>query len=158
MASSVVIRKVHEQDYDGWRPLWTQYNAFYGREGTTALSDLVSRRTWQRFLDPDTPVHGLVAQQNDRLVGLAHFVFHLNTIMIAETCYLQDLFTDPAARGRGVGRRLISGVCEAAIDAGTQSIYWHTQSSNATAMRLYDQVATNTYFTVYRKSFDTSAV
>ena len=38
--------------------------------------------------------------------------------MIEPNCYLQDLFTSAAARGKGVGRALINGVYEQAKLAG----------------------------------------
>ncbi len=157
MTDGIVIRDAAEQDFDLWYNLWTQYNAFYGREGATALSEEITLTTWQRFLSPQTPVHCLVAQQDGRLRGLAHYVFHLNTIMIDDTCYLQDLFTEPSSRGGGLGRNLITEVLERARQAKIHSVYWHTHASNETAMRLYDQVAIDTSFTVYRKSLDTSA-
>ena len=46
----------------------------------------------------------LVAESDGNLVGLAQYLFHRSTSRIASTCYLQDLFTLPAARGKGVGR------------------------------------------------------
>lgn len=100
-------------------------------------------------------MQGLVAEQSGKLIGLAHYVFHLNTIMIEDICYLQDLFVDPSERGRGIGGQLIATVSTHAMRLGIQSAYWHTHSSNATAMRLYDQVATNTNFIVYRMPLDT---
>lgn len=93
----------------------------------------------------------MVAQSGDRLVGLAHYLFHRSTIMVEPTCYMQDLFTSEAARGQGVGRRLIEAVYGQAAQAGSSAVYWHTHASNSTARRLYDQVATATGFVVYRR-------
>ena len=124
-----------------------------GREDElTALSDEIVLSSWQRFLEPKEPLICLVAEQGDRLVGLAHFIVHRNTITIENTAYLQDLFSDPSLRGKGIGRALIASFFEHACDAGIAQVYWHTHASNQTAMRLYDRVATNTGFTVYRKT------
>ncbi|CUH54318.1 GNAT family N-acetyltransferase [Shimia marina] len=152
MQSDILVRDAMADDYDKWRPLWDQYNAFYGRSGDTALSEQIVQSTWSRFLDPDEPVHCLLAECDGEIVGLAHFVFHRNTITIENTCYLQDLFSTPVMRGKGVGRKLILSFYDRAQQAGTVGVYWHTQSTNHTAMRLYDQVATNTEFVVYRQS------
>ena len=94
-----------------------------------------------------------MAQLNGELVGLAHYLFHRSMILIEPACYMQDLFTSEAARGRGVGRRLIEAVYEQAREAGASSVYWHTHETNETARRLYDQVATATGFIVYRHRF-----
>ena len=50
-----------------------------------------------------------------------------------------------------MGRALIEAVYAQARSAGTTRVYWHTQETNATARRLYDQVAANSGFIVYRK-------
>src|SRR5580698_9940958 len=110
MIRDVSVRAVSRQDYDQWLPLWEGYNAFYGRSGETALSPDVIRITWERFFDAYEPVHGLVAEYEGQLLGLAHYLFHRSTITIEPTCYMQDLFTCEAARGKGVGRALIDEV------------------------------------------------
>jgi GNAT superfamily N-acetyltransferase len=95
-------------------------------------------------------VHGLVAELDGALVGLAHYLFHRSMILVEPTCYMQDLFTSQAARGRGVGRALIEAVYQQAGAAGATQVYWHTHAGNVTARRLYDEVATDTGFVVYR--------
>ncbi|HLX17324.1 MAG TPA: GNAT family N-acetyltransferase, partial [Bradyrhizobium sp.] len=78
------------------------------------------------FFDAYEPVHALVAESGGRLLGLTHYLFHRSTTAIAPVCYLQDLFTDNAARGKGVGRALIEGVYEQAKRAGAPRVYWQT--------------------------------
>lgn len=147
------VRPVVRTDYDQWLPLWHGYNAFYGRSGVTALDPEITATTWARFFDEAEPVHALVAEQDGTLVGLTHYLFHRSTNAIAQTCYLQDLFTSAAARGRGVGRALIEAVYVRAREAGSPRVYWQTHESNATAMRLYDQVSERSGFLVYGKRF-----
>ena len=74
----------------------------------------ITAMTWARFFDAYEPVHALVAESEGRLLGLTHYLFHRSTTAIAPNCYLQDLFTGEAARGKGVGRALIVGVYERA--------------------------------------------
>ena len=148
---SVTIRPVVENDYAQWLPLWDGYNAFYGRSGATALDPAVTRTTWARFFDAHEPVHALVAEEGGRLIGLAHYLYHRSTTAIGPSCYMQDLFTTAEARGRGVGRALIEAVYAAARAAGSPRVYWQTHETNATAMRLYDQMAEKSGFLVYRK-------
>ena len=144
------IRPVQPGDFSGWLPLWDGYNAFYGREGKTALPRAVTDETWRRFLDPAMPVHALVAEDSGRLVGIAHYLYHLSTSASDRTCYMQDLFTAAPARGRGVGKALIEAVYAAAKAAGTTRVYWHTHETNVAARRLYDAVAHRSGFIVYR--------
>ena len=95
---------------------------------------------------------GCFAERAGRVVGLVHFLYHRSTSQIAMNCYLQDLFTSPDARGGGVGRRLIEAVYERARASGAARVYWLTHNTNATARRLYDQVADDSGFVVYRKA------
>jgi GNAT superfamily N-acetyltransferase len=46
---------------------------------------------------------------------------------------------------------LIGAVYDRARAAGAARVYWLTHESNATAMRLYDDVAMKSGFVVYRK-------
>ena len=151
MTQPFQIRAVRADDYAAWKPLWDGYNAFYGRSGKTALPLEVTQMTWVRFLEPDEPMHALVAEGSGTLLGLAHFLFHRSTIQLPPTCYLQDLFTVEAARGQGVARALIQSVYDRAKASGSPRVYWQTHETNTIAMRLYDQVAEKSGFLVYRK-------
>ena len=150
--AQLIVRPIAQGDHNGWRPLWDGYNAFYGREAATALPEANTRMTWNRFFDPAEPVHALVAERDGRIVGIVHYLFHRSTTMIGLNCYLQDLFTDAQVRGGGIGRALIDGVYAAARTGGAERVYWHTHETNATARRLYDQVAANGGFIVYGKA------
>ena len=148
---SLTVRPIGPADHAAWRPLFEGYNAFYGRQGDTALPGPVYDKTWERFFDPAEPVHALVAERDGRMVGIVHYLFHRSTTAIQPICYLQDLFTAPDARGAGVGRALIEAVYAQAREVGAFRVYWQTHETNATAMRLYDDVATKSGFLVYRK-------
>lgn len=149
MSSPFSIRPLRASDYPGWRPLWDGYNAFYGREAETALPEAITTLTWTRLLDPAEPVHALVAATEHELVGLAHYVFHRSTTRLNDVCYLQDLFTAPAHRGRGIGRQLIETVYERAREAGATRVYWHTYETNRAARLLYDSLAKHAGALVY---------
>ena len=150
--SDLTIRFVRRNDFDRWLPLWDSYNAFYGRSGPTALQRGITDLTWSRFFDAYEPVHALVAERDGDLLGLVHYLFHRSTITVEPDCYLRDLFTVQAARGKGVGRALIEGVYEQARLAGATRVYWQTHETNVTAQALYDRVAERSGFIVYRKT------
>jgi GNAT superfamily N-acetyltransferase len=152
MADEMIIRDVAPTDFDRWLPLWEGYNQFYKRVGPAAIPAEVTRMTWARFFDSYEPVHALVAERQEQLIGLAHYVFHRNTAMSRPTCYLQDLFTSEAARGQGIGRALITGVYDRARVAGSTRVYWQTHETNVVAQRLYDKVAERSGFIVYWKN------
>jgi len=149
MPQQICIRSILQQDYEQWRLLWDGYNAFYGRSGDKALSEQITATTWSRFLDADEPVHAAVSVMDGRIVGLVHYLFHRSTTRLNDVCYLQDLFTEPFLRGKGVGRLLIQWVTDAARAAGSERVYWQTQDSNQAGRVLYDKVARYNGFIVY---------
>jgi len=149
MRDSLLVRPIERKDHLGWRPLWDGYNAFYGRVGDTALPEQITSATWERFFNPDEPVRAFVAHYQDQIVGLAHYLYHRSTTRLHDVCYLQDLFTVEYLRGKGIGRKLILAVYEAARHAGCSRVYWQTQASNAKGRALYDKVAEHRGFIVY---------
>ena len=152
MTDAPVIRPLEAGDRSGWEPLWAGYLAFY----ETSVPAATMETTWSRLLDPGEPMHALGAFEpggTGRLLGIVHYLFHRSTWTPGDYCYLQDLFTASEARGRGIGRGLIEAVYARARDAGASRVYWLTQNGNATARALYDTMADNPGFTVYRKLF-----
>ena len=105
------IRPLAKADYDEWRALWISYLEFY----ETSLTAEVIDENFRRFIDNDqTRQNALVAESTGELVGLVHYIFHLDTWAIQEICYLQDLFVIPQNRGKKIGQLLIEGVYERA--------------------------------------------
>ena len=146
---TVLIRPIAPTDYPAWRPLWDGYNAFYGREGATALPEGVTEASWQRFLNPQVPMFAQVAESEGQLLGLVHYLFHHSTSRLQPVCYLQDLFTAPQSRGQGVGKALIEAVYRDAQLAGACRVYWQTQHDNTAGRALYDKMAAHKGFIVY---------
>jgi len=137
------VAALQPDDRPAWEDLFGAYNAFYGRTWPAHRYD----HAWQEFRQNST-VHALVARLDGRLVGIAHFLVHASTTS-PDVCYLQDLFTAPHARGRGVARALIRAVEEWARALGCDRLYWHTKHDNHAARRLYDQLAQNRGFVQY---------
>jgi len=146
-----IVRPLVATDFHEWLSMWRGYNEFYGRVGETALPQHITELTWARLLDAGEPMGALVAELAGKLVGIAHFLFHRSTISVELTCYLQDLFTAPEARGRGIATMLIERSYDEAAAAGCRRIYWQTHKTNTVARQLYDRVAEQSGFIVYRK-------
>ncbi|MAH88161.1 MAG: GNAT family N-acetyltransferase [Kiloniella sp.] len=148
MTTTVHIRPLRKSDHADWARLWTDYLEFYD----TKLSEEVYRVSFERLLADDPHEYsGLIAEVEGESVGLAHFLFHRSMWTIENTCYLMDLFVDPAIRGKGIGRSLIEAVHKAARAAGITETYWQTQEFNYKGRMLYDQVASRTPFIIYSK-------
>lgn len=118
-----------------WERLARGYKEFY----RTPTTDAEFAKVWNRLQAQDG-IFGLGATVEGELVGIAHYLFH-TTVWAPVSCYLQDLFTAPAARGQGVASALIEAVAMAAQERGAARYYWMTQEHNAVARALYDKVA-----------------
>lgn len=140
----ITVAKLAADDRDAWETLFTGYNTFYER----VLPAERFAIAWDGFQD-DTRIHALGAKLDGQLVGIAHFLIHASTTT-DDVCYLQDLFTAPEARGKGVARALIEAVADWARSRQCNRVYWSTHHTNATARRLYDQVAVNRGFILYQ--------
>ncbi len=147
---SLNIRAIAAGDAAQWQALYDGYQRFYDRPD---LPQAFFDQAFERLVADDAhDFHGLVAEQDGQLLGLAHYVFHPHLWRPEGVCYLQDLFTAKAARGKGVGRALIGGVYDAADAAGVPAVYWMTQEFNYAGRMLYDQVAVRTPFIRYSRA------
>jgi GNAT superfamily N-acetyltransferase len=132
-----IIRPISSEDCAAWFDLWTDYLAFY----ETSLPDETKQIAFDRLLDPETNVNGLLAKVDGTPVGLVHYIYHEHMWRPEGVCYLQDLYANPDIRGKGVGRALIEAVYTAADSAGVPRVYWLTQNFNTQARLLYDRIA-----------------
>ncbi|MEU8587468.1 GNAT family N-acetyltransferase [Streptomyces sp. NPDC048664] len=144
------MRPLAPGDRTAWEPLWQAYLEFYDHTLPPSVSDL----TWARFSDPAEPMTALGAWSDGELIGICHSILHRSTWASGAYCYLEDLFTVPAARGQGAGRALIEATAAVAREAGAEKLYWQTHVGNVTARALYDQVARHEGFLVYERALD----
>jgi GNAT superfamily N-acetyltransferase len=142
----LLIREPTPEDEAAWRRLWADYVAFYEAD----VPDAVTAATWARLLDPDFGMIGRLAELDGVVVGFTVSVIHPGSWALTPICYLEDLFVDPQARGRGVGRALIDDLVALAHARGWSRLYWHTKASNETARRLYDRYVEANDFVRYR--------
>ena len=148
MAAS--IRSIEAKDREQWDALWAGYLEFYKAE----ISDEQTKLTWQRLGDEEFEMHGIVAEVDGELVGLAHFSFTHSTWSVNRDLYLEDLFVDPSVRGQGLGNALILSLDEIARATGAQKVWWETHKDNSTARRLYNSVAELSEFVKYTRAVD----
>lgn len=139
----IEIRPLGNDAREEWEVLARAYKAFY----ETVLPDAAYVQTWNRLMTADG-IHGFGARDRGRLVGITHYLFHTGT-WAHRSCYLEDLFVDPAVRGRGIARGLIEAVALRARQEGAGRLYWLTHQDNATARVLYDRVAAFSGFVEY---------
>jgi GNAT superfamily N-acetyltransferase len=143
-----MVRPLAPTDFDSWGTLWHAYLHFY----RAAIDDQVTRATFDRLSSSTGPLLGLVAEDDQgRMLGFVHLVFHPSTWSSADCCYVEDLYVTPEARGKGTARELLEAAFAEADRRGAGRTYWQTQEFNAPARSLYDQVAHRNSFIVYER-------
>lgn len=142
------VRPLRPDDHRSWAVLWEGYLAHYRAD----LPSRTTAETFRRLCAGTDDLFALVAcGADDRPVGLAHAVLHPSTWEPAGSCYLQDLFVAPDARGADVGRTLVEAVAAEARARGAARLYWHTQAYNGRARSLYDRVGDLSSMVVYER-------
>jgi GNAT superfamily N-acetyltransferase len=144
----LAIRPVTAVDHSAWLNLWQAYQRFY----KTDIPEAVTQVTWQRMLHDAEPINAALAWLDGVAVGMVHYIYHRSCWTIENSCYLQDLLVDDAARGAGVGRQLIEYVYATAKTAGCAKVHWLTHETNDTAIGLYQRVAEQPGFIQFRKT------
>lgn len=139
------IRPLAPADETRWRVLFREYREFYKLPES---EDIVSR-AWGWFMDPRHECKALVAEADGEILGFAHHRRFSSPYTGTTGLFLDDLFTDPAARGRGVGRALIGRLTEMATAEGRAVVQWVTAEDNHQAQALYNTLATRTSWVTY---------
>ena len=139
------VRPATATDEERWSELFTAYREFYR---LPADADVV-RRVWLWVIDPEHEMSALVAEVDGQVVGIADYRRFARPSTGTTGLWLDDLFTDPAVRGHGVGRALIAALQEKAAAEGLSVVRWITAEDNQTAQALYDTLAARTTWVTY---------
>ncbi|MBY0504523.1 MAG: GNAT family N-acetyltransferase [Bryobacteraceae bacterium] len=79
----------------------------------------------------------LIARWDGVAVGFALFFHNYSTFLAKPGIYLEDLFVNPAARGRGIGKALLTRLAELAIERGCGRVEWSVLDWNAPSIEFY---------------------
>lgn len=146
----MLIRPPVAADRPEWERLYAGYAAFYKVTQTPEMRATV----WGWLHDPAHQTRGLVAEEEGRLIGLAHFRPFARPLSASTGGFLDDLFVDPAARGSGAADALIGAIADEGRKQGWTVIRWITAEDNYRARALYDRVAEKTKWATYDLRLD----
>ncbi len=146
----MLIRPPVAADRPEWERLYAGYAAFY----KVAQSPEMRATVWGWLHDPAHQTRGLVAEDQGRLIGLAHFRPFARPLSASTGGFLDDLYVEPAARGSGAADALIAALAEEGRTQGWSVIRWITAEDNYRARALYDRVAEKTRWATYDLRLD----
>jgi GNAT superfamily N-acetyltransferase len=98
----------------------------------------------------------LIARLDGAPAGFALFFHNFSTFKGKPGIYLEDLFVNPALRGNGVGKALLSRLGEIARDRGCGRLEWSVLDWNTPAMEFYKRLGARPMedWTVFRMTED----
>lgn len=92
----------------------------------------------RRVLFGEAPsVWAEVAESGGRVVGMALWFLNYSTWTGRNGIYLEDLFVEPAHRGRGLGRALLATLARRCVERGYTRLEWSVLDWNSPAIEFY---------------------
>jgi GNAT superfamily N-acetyltransferase len=82
----------------------------------------------------------LIAEVDGRSVGFALWFYNFSTFAARPGLYVEDVFVDPAERGRGIGRTIFRHLARRALDEGCARMEWQVLDWNAPAIGFYRSI------------------
>jgi GNAT superfamily N-acetyltransferase len=134
-----MIEPVSKDNIEQVLPLIRGYQAFYH---AAEINDDKNRRFFCQFGLANPSGCQFLFRDGDKVVGFATVFFSYTSVIAEKVAIMNDLFTVPECRGRGVGRQLIEHCRQFAADNNAVRLQWVTATDNTTAQKLYDSLDT----------------
>ena len=135
-----MIENVSEKNLDELLPLIRGYQEFYK---VKEISDARNKIFFSQFGESNPLGCQFLFRQNNKVVGFATVYFTFSSTLAAKVGVLNDLYTIPTMRGKGIGRKLIKHCHEYAKKNEAVRLQWITAPDNEQAQKLYDSMETN---------------
>jgi GNAT superfamily N-acetyltransferase len=119
--------------------LLEELGRFYGAARAEPLEERARQISDALFSRP-AAAHALLAWDGSRLAGMAAYSFVWPAAGLTRSLYLKELYVGEGHRRRGVGKRLMQALFEAAGEHGCSRVEWTTDSGNAGAQAFYQML------------------
>mgnify|MGYP001587034287 FL=1 len=116
--------------------LFDAYRGFYEQPSNLAQSRAFIA---ERMAAGESAIF-LAQDEHGEALGFVQLYPTFSSIDAHRTWLLSDLFTTPAARGRGVGRLLMNTARAFALETGAKGLVLETATDNVTAQGLYESL------------------
>ena len=135
-----MIETVSKNNLDEVLPLIRAYQEFYK---VSEISDERNSKFFAQFGECNSAGCQFIYREAGDVVGFATVYFSFTSTITAKIAVLNDLYTVPKCRGKGIGRRLIEHCRNYAANNGAARLQWVTAPENEQAQKLYDSMNTS---------------
>ena len=140
-----MIRQIKLADRDEWEALYRGYADFYKVE----MNEKILKTVWEWIHDNNHDVSGLVYEQDNQIIGIAHYRKMPSPLRGKYIGFLDDLFVDPNHRRKGIGEKMIEELNVISRRNNWNLVRWITRDDNTKAKSLYEKLSKKTNWKVY---------
>lgn len=79
----------------------------------------------------------ILAEFDNKPVGFALFFHNFSTFLGKGGIYLEDLYVQPALRGKNIGKALLSSLAKIAVDRDCERLEWSCLNWNEPSIKFY---------------------
>jgi len=109
-------------------------------EHLTHLLQVTPQSLHPHLFGPRPAAEAMVAELGGEIVAFALFFTNFSTFLAKPGLYLEDLYVQPAHRGRGLGRALLERLGALAVERGYGRFEWSVLDWNENAIRFYEKM------------------
>lgn len=120
-------------------PLIRAYQEFYK---VAEISDDRNAEFFSQFGESNSSGCQFIYREAGNVVGFATVYFSFTSTITAKVAVLNDLYTLPSYRGKGIGRQLIEHCRKYAAKNDAARLQWVTAPDNEQAQKLYESLNT----------------
>jgi GNAT superfamily N-acetyltransferase len=135
LAEGVEVRTARVDEIEEMLPLIRAYCEFY----ETEPKDEGLRKMFETLITDPSQGVVFIARADGKAVGFATLDWKWSSLKAAKIGYLEDLFVDPDARGRGIADALIEICAERCRELGMPAMAWQTAPDNHRAQKVYNR-------------------
>jgi GNAT superfamily N-acetyltransferase len=98
---------------------------------------LTEEQLTDRLFGDSPALFGHVAEHEGDVVGVALWFLNFSTWRGTHGIYLEDLFVQPAHRGRGLGKELLRALAAVCVERGYSRLEWSVLDWNTPSIEFY---------------------
>lgn len=136
---SVVVTRVRPARQDDVDELVRLLGLLFEGESEFSAEPSRQRAGLRSLLATAGPATVLVAERDDRVLGLVTLQLVVSTAEGGRAALLEDLVVDPTARGAGIGSMLVAAAVDHAANLDCCRVTLVTDAENVDAQRLYER-------------------
>jgi GNAT superfamily N-acetyltransferase len=135
LAEGVEVRPARTEEIEEMMPLIRAYCEFY----ETEPKDEGIRKMFEILITDPSQGAVFIARADGTAVGFATLDWKWSSLKGARIGYLEDLFVDPDARGKGIADALIEVCAGRCRELGMPAMSWQTAPDNLRAQQVYNR-------------------